>query len=301
MRKIEYTITAEYHNRPLLHFMREGIKLSTYIVKHLRNTPQSVFINGTHWRVIDKVNEGDKLTLFIPEKTTPPPLWDYPISIIYEDEDILIVNKPSGISSHPTHNHPNGTLCNAVANYLINTNHEPAAGRAVGRLDKVTSGVMVFAKNSLSASRLNGNMNKIYNAIVWGAPEKSGTIVAPIYRPDMGLTLRTVDERGDHAVTHWTTIEQFEDKAFLQITTETGRTHQIRVHFDYIGHPLVGDELYGAEETEYLNHAALHCRQITITHPITEEEMTFTAPLPDDMKKELKKSGFDVDKYDTIC
>ncbi|MBR0535718.1 MAG: RluA family pseudouridine synthase, partial [Clostridia bacterium] len=121
MRKIEYVITQEFDNRPLLHFMKEELRLSTYIIRHLRNTPQTVFINGVHHRVVDKVFVGDRLTLVIPEKTTPPPLWDVPISILYEDEDILIVNKPSGISSHPTHNHPNGTLCNAVANYLIKT------------------------------------------------------------------------------------------------------------------------------------------------------------------------------------
>ncbi len=296
MRKIEYIIPEEYNERPLLHFFKGEIKLSTYIIRHLRTTPQTVFINGTHWRVIDKVKTGDKLTIFIPEKTTPPPLWDEPISVIYEDEDILIVNKPSGISSHPTQKHPNGTLCNAVANYLIKSNNEPAAGRAVGRLDKVTSGVMVFAKNSLSASKLNGNMQKVYNALVWGTLEENGTIDAPIYRPDMGLTLRTVDERGDHAVTHWHVLEQFSDKAFVEIKTETGRTHQIRVHFNHIGHPLVGDELYGAEETENLNHAALHCKQITITHPITKKEMTFIAPLPEDIKKELEKSRNFVDK-----
>lgn len=301
MRKIEYIITEEYHDRPLLHFMKGEIKLSTYIIRHLRNTPGTVFINGTHWRVVDKVKAGDRLTINIPEKTTPPPLWDKEISIIYEDEDILIVNKPSGISSHPTKNHPNGTLCNAVANYLIKTNNEPAAGRAVGRLDKVTSGVMLFAKNSFSASRLNGNMQKVYNALVWGQVEESGTINAPIYRPDMGLTLRTVDERGDEAITHWKLIEQFTDKAFVEVRTETGRTHQIRVHFDYIGHPLVGDELYGSPETEFLNHAALHCKSITINHPISGEAMTFVAPLPEDMKKELEKSGFCVDKLDTIC
>ncbi len=296
MRKIEYVIPEEYSDRPLLHFLKGEIKLSAYIIKHLRNTPETVFINDTHWRVIDKVKQGDKLTIFIPEKTTPPPLWDFPVDVIFEDEDILIVNKPSGISSHPTQRHPNGTLCNAVANYLIKNHNEPAAGRAIGRLDKVTSGVMVFAKNSFAASRLNGNMKKVYNALVWGTLEETGTINAPIYRPDMGLTLRTVDERGDYAITHWKVIEQFSDKAFVEVKTETGRTHQIRVHFDYIGHPLVGDELYDAQETEFLNHAALHCKQITITHPVTLEEMTFVAPLPEDMKKELEKSRNFIDK-----
>ncbi len=287
MRKLEYIISEEYSNRPLLHFLKGELRLSTYIIRHLRNTPGTVYLNGYHHRVIDDVKAGDYLVLKIPEKTTPPPLWDKEIDIIYEDEDILIVNKPSGISSHPTHNHPNFTLCNAVANYLIKTNNEPAAGRAVGRLDKVTSGVMIFAKNSIAASKLNGNMDKTYNAIVWGTPPEEGTINAPIYRPDMGLTLRCVDPRGDEAITHYKVIKQYPDKAFVEVKTETGRTHQIRVHFDYIGYPLVGDELYKSPVTENLDHAALHCKSITITHPITGEVMTFEADLPIDMKKEL--------------
>ncbi len=287
MRKLEYIIPEEYGERPLLHFLKGELKLSTYIIRHLRNTQGTVYINGYHHRVIDDVKAGDSLVLKIPEKTTPPPLWDKEINIIYEDDDILIVNKPSGISSHPTHNHPNFTLCNAVANYLIKTNNEPAAGRAVGRLDKVTSGVMIFAKNSIAASKLNGNMDKTYNAIVWGTPPETGTINAPIYRPDMGLTLRCVDPRGDEAITHYKVIKQYEDKAFVEVKTETGRTHQIRVHFDYIGHPLVGDELYKSPVTENLDHAALHCKSITITHPITNKVMTFEADLPVDMKKEL--------------
>ncbi len=288
MRKLEFNITKEYSNRPLLHFLRGELKLSTYLVRHMRNTPGAVKINGENYRVIDKVADGDFLEIYIPEKTNPPPLWDFPINIIYEDEDILIVNKPSGISTHPTKNHPNGTLCNAVANYLIKTNNEPSAGRAVGRLDKVTSGVMVFAKNSFSASRLNGELNKIYIALVWGTVKSEGTIDAPIYRPDMGLTLRCVDIRGDRAITHYRLLKQFSDKALVEVKTETGRTHQIRVHFDYIGHPLVGDELYKSPETQNLHHAALHCKSITITHPVTGENMTFEADLPDDIKRELE-------------
>ncbi len=290
MRKLEYNISADYSDRPLLHYLRGELKLSTYLVRHMRNTPGTVKINGKNHRVIDKVFEGDFLELFIPEKTTPPPLWDEPVNIIYEDDDILIVNKPAGISTHPTKNHPNGTLCNSVANYLIKTNNEPSAGRAVGRLDKVTSGVMVFAKNSFAASRLNGELKKVYNAIVWGKVENSGTIEAPIYRPDMGLTLRCVDPRGDHAVTHYKLLKQYKNKALVEVTTETGRTHQIRVHFNHIGHPLVGDELYKSPETDNLHHAALHCKSVTITHPVTKKEMTFEAELPEDMVNELQNS-----------
>ncbi len=301
MRIIEYTITPEYNDRPLLHFLKGQLNLSTFIVRIFRNTPDTIFINGEHIRVIDKVKAGDLLTLKIPEKTTPPLLWEKELDIIFEDEDLLVINKPSGISVHPTHNHPNGTLCNAVAAYLIKTLNEPAAGRAIGRLDKVTSGIMVFAKNTLAASKLNGNMQKIYNAVVWGTTPPQGTIDAPIYRPDKGKTSRCVDHRGDPAVTHYKTICNLSDKSFVEVITETGRTHQIRVHFNHIGHTLVGDDMYGGEHTYYIERAALHCRQVSFKHPVTDEYVTFVAPYPDDIKKELEKSGFCIDKPTDIC
>lgn len=301
MRVISYKITEEYNNRPLLHFLKGSIKLSTFIIRSMKTTPGSILINGTHHRVVDKVFTNDILTLTIPEKTEPPLLWETPLDIIYEDEDLLVVNKPSGVSVHPTHNHPNFTLCNAVAYYLVSNNNQPAAARAIGRLDKVTSGVMIFAKNSFSASRLNGNMHKIYNAIAWGKMEKSGTVNAPIFRPDKNKTTRTVDERGDPSVTHWQVIKELPCQSFIEVKTETGRTHQIRVHCNHIGHPLVGDEMYNSPTTENLTRAALHCREVSFTHPVTNEYVTFVAPLPDDMKKELEKSGFYVDKQDNIC
>ncbi len=301
MRKITYTITEEYNQRPLLHFLKGYVKLSTFIIRSMKTTPGSILINGVHHRVVDKVSTGDSLTLTIPEKTEPPLLWEKALEILFEDDDLLVINKPSGISVHPTHNHPNYTLCNAVAYYLINSNNEPAAARAIGRLDKVTSGVMIFAKNSFSASRLNGNMQKIYNALAWGEMEKEGTIDAPIFRPDKNKTTRTVDERGDPSVTHWRLIESKNNQSFIEVKTETGRTHQIRVHCNHIGHPLVGDSMYNSPVTENLTRAALHCRQISFVHPVTNEEVTFVAPLPEDMKKELEKNGFCVDKQHIIC
>ena len=298
LRVIEYTIPPEYDGFPLVHYLREKLKLSAFIVRIFRNTPDTIFINGEHIRVIDKVKCGDRLTLKIPEKSTPPLLWEKELDIIFEDEDILVINKPSGISVHPTFNHPNFTLCNAVASYLIKTQNQPAAGRAIGRLDKVTSGVMVFAKNTLASSKLNGNMQKIYNALVWGITENEGTINAPIFRPDKGKTSRCVDERGDEAITHYKTLAQRDNKSFVEVTTETGRTHQIRVHFNHIGHTLLGDDMYGGDYTHYIKRAALHCRQVSFIHPVTDEPLTFVAPYPEDMANELKKM---VDKCDNIC
>lgn len=287
MRSINYTISKEYNNRPLLHFLKGELKLSTHIVQSLRHTNGAVLINGNFARVVDIVSEGDTLEINFPEKTQPPLLWDKDLEIIFEDQDLLVINKPSGISVHPTFNHPNETLCNAVANYLLKTQNAHAAARAIGRLDKVTSGVLIFAKNAYTASRLNGNIEKIYNAIAYGCTPEKGTINAPIYRPDFSKTTRAVGEQGDKAITHFKTIMSSKEKSFLEITTETGRTHQIRVHMAHIGHPLMGDEMYGAPLTENLKRAALHCNTVTIIHPVTKEEITFTAPLPEDMKNEL--------------
>ncbi len=287
MRTVKFTITNEYNGRPLLHFLKSYVKLSTHIVQSLRHTSGSVLVNGEPSRLVDKVSAGDVLELFLPEKSSAPLLWNEPLSVIYEDNDLLIVNKPSGIAVHPTFKHPNGTLCNAVANYLVEAGDRNTVARAVGRLDKVTSGVMIFAKNAFCASRLNGNIQKTYNAVACGDMENSGTVDAPIYRPDPDKTLRAVDEKGDKAVTHWTALKHLDGKTFLEIKTETGRTHQIRVHCAHIGHPLLGDEMYGGRVTENMKRAALHCKEVTLIHPITNKKMTFTAPLPDDMKNEV--------------
>lgn len=301
MRKIEYTVSGEYDNVPLYFFLKEYAGVSTRIIKTLRHTEKSVFINGKESRVVDKVGNGDAVSFFLPEKTQPPILWETDLDVIYEDEDLLIVNKPSGVSVHPTKNHPNGTLCNAVAAYLKKEKNDSFVARAVGRLDKVTSGVMVFAKNSFVASRLNGNLDKTYLALVHGQMDGEGTVDAPIVRPDITKTVRAVGERGDRAVTHWRSIARPDDATLLEIRTETGRTHQIRVHLSHIGHSLVGDEMYGGRCTDNIKRAALHCSRVTVIHPVTEEELTFTAELPEDMKKELEKAVFSVDKQECIC
>ncbi len=249
-----------------------------------------MFLNNVECRVVDVVKTGDTIVVYLPEKTEAPQLWETELSVIYEDEDLLVINKPSGVSVHPTKNHPNGTLCNAVAAYLKNNGNESYVARAVGRLDKVTSGVMIFAKNAFVASRLNGNLDKTYIALAEGILEGEGTINAPIYRPDMNKTIRAVGEQGDEAITNWKAMEVFEDQTYLEIKTVTGRTHQIRVHCAYIGHPLVGDEMYGAKVTPNIKRAALHCAIVKINHPITNSELTFVAEPPEDLKKELEKS-----------
>ena len=301
MRKIEYSVPEEYNGTPLYYFLRECVGVSTRIIQTLRHTPKSVFINGSESRVIDKVKTKDKIEIYLPEKTEAPQLWETELTVIYEDEDLLIINKPSGVSVHPTRNHPNGTLCNAVAAYLKNEGNENFVARAVGRLDKVTSGVMVFAKNAFVASKLNGNLDKTYIALAEGILEGEGTVNAPIYRPDLNKTVRAVGEQGDEAITNWKSLKSFDNKTVLEIKTITGRTHQIRVHCAHIGHALVGDEMYGAKVTDNIKRAALHCYEVKIIHPITNEEKIFVAEIPEDMKKEMEKSGISLDKEGCFC
>lgn len=301
LRIIEYIVTEEYDQYPLLHFLKGHVKLSTRIVQTLRHTKGSVLVNGEYARLVDKVSCGDKVKIVLPETTSPPLLWDISLDIIFEDDDLLVINKPSGISVHPTFNHPNGTLCNAVASYLTNKNNSSSVARAVGRLDKVTSGVMIFAKNAYAASKLNGNLDKTYLAVVNGTTDESGFIEAPIFRPDLNKTIRSVDSRGDYAFTTYKTLFHYNNMSAVEVKTETGRTHQIRVHFSHIGHALVGDEMYCGKDTENINRAALHCLKVSIIHPVTNEALTFRAPLPEDIKKEFEKNGISVDKLSLFC
>ena len=291
MRILEYTVPNEYSDRPLLHFLKGYLKLSTKIVQSLRHTEGSVTANGRVVRMIDNVFENESVVIRIPEKSTPPLLCEMDLNSIYEDEDILVLNKPAGISAHPTRRHPNGTLANGVANYIIKKGGEEAAGRAIGRLDKGTSGVIVFAKNSLAAFRLNGKIEKTYFALVKGEIAESGTINTPIYRPDPGKTLRAVSTTREDALpatTHWQVVKRNKEKSLLSVKIETGRTHQIRVHFSSVGLPLIGDDMYGGEVTENLTRPGLHCGKAELLHPTSNIKMIFEAELPEDIQNELE-------------
>lgn len=287
MRKLEYTVTEKFSEKPLLHFLKGSLGFSTNIVQTLRHTEGAVKVNGKNARVVDKVFSGDKLEILLPEKSSPPLLWEKELDIVYEDDDILIVNKPAGISCHPSHSHPNYTMANAVAAYLVKTENSPKAARAVGRLDKGTSGLLLFAKNIFAASKLNGKIEKIYIALAYKIIEEKGVIDTPIYRPDPNKTLRDTGENGDSAYTEYEPISHHGEFTLLKVKIKTGRTHQIRVHLKSIGAPLAGDDMYGGPLTEFLKRPALHCSEIEFFHPATNEKMHFSLPLPDDIKLQI--------------
>lgn len=292
MRSITYTVPEYFDGKKLISFLRGQVKISVKLLRSLKRIPDGITVNGSHARTVDIIHTGDRVGLNIPadEGDSVSIPTDYPLDIIYEDEDLLIVNKPGTLAMHETHNHQGDTLANAVAGYLLRKGR-PAAFRAIGRLDKGTSGIVVCALNPHAAARLSGKVEKQYLAVVSGKYEKGGTIDKPIYRPDPMKTYRTADDRGDRAVTHYTVEESGEGYSLVRVRLETGRTHQIRVHFQYLGTPLYGDRLY-FEEHPLIEHQALHCGFVGFRHPVTNEQIELFAPMPEEMEAllaELRK------------
>lgn len=242
-----------------------SLGLSVTLVKKAKYG--GILLNGKAVTVRAEVNQGDNVEIFIPKSVSDGiPSMDIPLTVIYEDEDILAVDKPMNMPTHPSKGNNLPTLANAVMGYYGGN----FVFRAVNRLDRDTSGIVIIAKNQISASALSDSMKrglwrKKYHAIVEGVPEpKSARIEAPIERIEEGNIKRTVRPDGKPAITEYRVIEEYEESSLCEITLLTGRTHQIRVHMAHIGHPLVSDFLYGTKsEKEYF----LRCKEIRFPHP----------------------------------
>ena len=284
MRKLDFTVPEEYDGQRLQNFLRGEIKLSLRLMRSLKRVENGIMINGEHARTVDIIHTGDAVTLNIPyTQGSAKAVSDIDLDIRYEDDDVLVVNKPALLPIHESHNHQGDTLANAVAAHLKSEGKSPVF-RAIGRLDKGTSGLVVCALNQHSAARLSGNIEKEYIAIPSGRYDGKGTIDAPIYRPDPMKTLRCVDPRGDRAVTHYESVKSSDTASLLKIRLETGRTHQIRVHFAHLGTPLIGDFMYGAEDKR-IERQSLHCGYVRFVQPITGEQIECLAELPEDMQR----------------
>lgn len=231
------------------------------------------------------------------------------IDVVYEDIDLIVVNKRPGIVVHPTRGYPSGTLANGVL-YYFKERDEKCIVRLVSRLDMDTSGLIIIAKNQFSHMALardmhNQDMNskdpdvkdaniktfeKSYMAVVHGNMEnKSGTIDLPIGNPNKESARREVWEDGQRSITHYEVVESFKNGDLLKVTLETGRTHQIRVHLSHIGHPLYGDSLYGVSESQYIDRQALHAYKLIIPHPRTGEKLILQSKLPEDINNLINK------------
>lgn len=274
MRTITFKIEEKDDGRMIKEFLRE-FGVSSALLAKLKRTENGITLGGEFARAIDIMHTNDELKIAIEEKGERPTPSDISIEIVYEDEDIIVANKPPFMPVHESRNHRGDALSNAVAARL----GEGTAFRAVFRLDRDTSGLVLIAKNELAAAKLAGNIRKDYYAVVCGKYEGKGTIDAPIKRVGDSIIKRCVSEDGERAVTHYEAIKSNEKHTLLKIELETGRTHQIRVHFSHLGTPLVGDTLYG-QASEVIDRQALHCKEICFTHPITGEEMHIACDLP---------------------
>lgn len=286
-RILTYTVNEKYSGKKVLSYLKGELHISSRLICKLKQIPDGIMLNGEHIRTIDFLKCGDVLQITLPEdnkdkiKAVEP--MEYPLTVLYEDNDLLIVDKPHGLPLHPSHNHQGDTLANAVS-YHLSKQNKSAVFRSVGRLDKGTSGIVICGLNKYSAARLSGNVYKEYFAIADGIYNGEGVIDQPIYRPDPVKTYRTVDSRGERAVTEWKAVSHSNGRTLLKIHLVTGRTHQIRVHFSYLGTPLTGDTMYGTP-SPVISRQALHCGYCRFVHPVTGKEIEIMSPLPEDMKK----------------
>lgn len=296
IRIFNYTIDDVYNGVSIKTLLHSRYSMSTALISNLKKYDDGIMINGKRVNVLYKLNKGEVLTLTmhdgVSESITPT---DIPLDIIYEDEDIMVINKPPHMPTHPSAGNYENTLANGVI-ACWKQRGETGVFRAVNRLDKNTSGVIVIAKNAYTHARMcdelrNNLMKKTYIAIVCGHTDESGTVNAPIGRYREGIIKRCVRSDGRTAITHYKTIMHIGDRySLVKVRPETGRTHQIRVHMAHISHPLAGDFLYGVE-THEASRQMLHAYEIGFIHPVTNEHMNFLCDIPHDMRHFIDKNS----------
>ena len=294
-RNIDYIIDEDSAGLRVEQFLRRK-RYSGQNLSEIKRMPKSILVNGVHYYMRQELSTGDHLQVRIcetqnSEKIPPTKLA---LDIIYEDEDLLVLNKPAGMPIHPSLNNYTNSIANALA-YYFQSQGKPFIFRCCNRLDRDTSGLTIVSKHLVSGSILSDmtkyrKVHREYLAIVRGSVTPSeGTIQAPLGRKDGTIIERTVDwEHGEDAVTHYKLVKEANGHSLVSLRLETGRTHQIRIHMKYLGYPLIGDYLYNPD-MEYMTRQALHSHHMEFTHPITGEHMSFTAPLPEDMARVMQE------------
>lgn len=288
-----HKVTTEDEGLEVREIMRNYFDFSSRLRNRIKRE-KLVTLNGIQTPGWIKTKAGDVVKVVLPDEKSNFEPEDIPVYPVFEDNDILIINKQPGLIVHPTKGYPSGTVANALMHYMQQTDQSFKI-RFVNRLDMDTSGLLVIAKNAYCQNDYTNQMKantveKRYISIVCGILESdSGTIDLPIGRPDPDNVARGVMEGGAPSVTHYKVIERFYDQNYtlVELLLETGRTHQIRVHMSHIGHPVLGDWLYGGVNEELISRQALHAARLTFTHPVTKKRMVLEAPLPKDMQKVL--------------
>jgi len=284
-RVLIYEIAAEHTGMKIGDFLRKT-GYSRHVIIHLKKTENGILLNGEWAYVGQSLKEGDHLEIHIIEEESSEQIVpsELPLDIVYEDEDLLIINKPADMPIHPSINNYDNTLANALMWYYQQKG-ETFVYRCINRLDRDTTGLLIVAKNMLSGGILSDmskkrEIHREYLAIAEGEVPQEGVIDAPIARKEESVIERCVDfERGDRAVTHYWRLDYRNGYSLVRLKLETGRTHQIRVHMKYLGHPLTGDYLYNPDY-RILNHQALHSWKLAFRHPVTGAQMQFKADPP---------------------
>ena len=287
-RIFHYQITENERGTTVLDFLRKK-GFSRHILSSMKADKEALTRNGQRIGGREHLLAGDHFRVRLLETIDSDGIVpvSMPLSILYEDEDILVINKPADMPVHPSIGNYTNTLANGVTAYL-DAKGEHSPFRCINRLDRDTSGALILAKNAFSAAVLstqmrNRQIRRTYLAVVEGITPPNGTISAPISRVDDSVIERHVDFlRGEPAVTHYERLETKNEHSLLEIHLETGRTHQIRVHMGYIGHPLPADYLYHPEY-DCFKRQPLHSLQLEFRHPVTDKSMCLLAPVPEDM------------------
>ena len=292
--KFEYQITENDKELPIKELLKRNFGFSSRLMTKLKMN-RGVRLNGTFVKMYEKGLPGDIVTVDLPAEMSDFEPECIPISVVYEDDDLLIINKQPGYVVHPTKGHPCHTIANGIMNYILE-NQKQFKIRFINRLDMDTSGLLAIAKNShcqddLSKQMKENSVVKKYVAIVKGIiAEEEGTVDLPIDREDADHVKRAVLESGYPSVTHYKVMERFpKGYTMVELILETGRTHQIRVHMSHIGHPVLGDVLYDEAAVWLIERQALHAKYLSFCHPVTRKRLELEAPLPEDMESLIAK------------
>ena len=268
-------------------YLRRILGMSSRMVVRLKFKEDGITVGGERRRTIDILHAGERLVLCPPTDEVHIEGADMPLTVVYEDESLLVIDKPPYLAVHPSAGKPEPTLANAVVGYY-ERNGTPLSFRPVNRLDRNTSGLLLAAKNPHVAFALMQKPQKEYLAIVLGELHESGTIHQPIRVKEGCCITREVGEGGKDSITHYKALATDGEVTLVRLRLETGRTHQIRVHMAWLGYPLAGDTMYGTDTVVMPRHA-LHCATMTLEHPLTGQPLRFESALPDDMKTCLQE------------
>ena len=281
---LEFIVDKDFEKQTVGRFLRTYCSVSARTLAKLKRVEGAILLNGNRARAVDPVKKGDKISIDIPSGVSDGvTAVELPIDIVYEDKYLVVINKPPFMPVHPTKVHQLDTLANALCFYAKQRG-EQYTFHAVNRLDRNTSGLVIVAKDRHTASIMSQNeITKHYTAFVMGEIADKGTVNEPIELSENSKIVRTVTPEGKPSVTHYEPLENKDGFTVLKLILETGRTHQIRCHMSHIGHPLLGDDLYGGSMSK-INRHALHCGFISFNHPIDGEFIEISADLPDDMK-----------------